>query len=278
MSHNLPISVNRCKASFNCRDSETLIVHHFCSTFFISKLLNRRKQRKEAGNGHFIKKQKLLQSIKVLLSIGGIKQVRPIAWRKNVSTVWCTSGIRYSAQGWEASLTNGKQIRIRMIKDLLLYKFCAHRERRAIIQLEKYQACEQTKRHEFGLGSHLNVWGPLVLKIKGHGPGGNLLKIFKTRVTTLLWNKALWLDVVSHLWHFNQSDSIIFKCIIISLLWNFFIRLFLLKIHSLLLIPIGLHFWVHIPAQPFSFCRWLNSNSFPSVCWQTCNHYTSAPV
>ena len=133
MSHNLPISVNRCKASFNCRDSETLIVHHFCSTFFISKLLNRRKQRKEAGNGHFIKKQKLLQSIKVLLSIGGIKQVRPIAWRKNVSTVWCTSGIRYSAQGWEASLTNGKQIRIRMIKDLLLYKFCAHRERRASI-------------------------------------------------------------------------------------------------------------------------------------------------
>ena len=40
-------------------------------------------------------------------------------------------------------------------------------------------------------------------------PGVNLIQEFQSRLTTLLWNEALWLDVSSHVTSFSQSECTI---------------------------------------------------------------------
>ena len=44
----------------------------------------------------------------------------------------------------------------------------------------------------------------------------------QSRVTALLWNKALWLDIESHVISFSQSDCVISECIIYPTLKFFY--------------------------------------------------------
>jgi len=42
-------------------------------------------------------------------------------------------------------------------------------------------------------------------------PGADLIKIFPSRISSLLWNKGMWLAIASHVTTFNQSVSIILE-------------------------------------------------------------------
>ena len=57
-------------------------------------------------------------------------------------------------------------------------------------------------------------------------PGANLIKKFQSRITTSVWNSALWFDFSSHVMTWVLSNqSGLFQRIVVTLLWIYFMKL-----------------------------------------------------
>ena len=57
-------------------------------------------------------------------------------------------------------------------------------------------------------------------------PGANLIKKFQSRITTSVWNSALWFDFSSHVMTWVLSNqSRLFQTIVVTLLWISFMKL-----------------------------------------------------